>query len=135
MSIVLDSSVAIAWMMPDEKSVAIDRIFNVINREGALVPSLWWTEVANTLSLSKRRGRIDQETMIQSMLDMAQFFIETDNATVAHAWGSTLELAQQYRLTCYDATYLELAMRTSARLATFDRELAAAAKEAGVRVL
>ena len=39
------------------------------------------------------------------------------------------------KLTAYDATYLELAIRRAATLATFDRKLAAAARNAGVRVL
>jgi predicted nucleic acid-binding protein len=43
-------------------------------------------------------------------------------------------LARTYALTAYDATYLELALRRSAVLATFDRKLAAAARSAGVRV-
>jgi predicted nucleic acid-binding protein len=45
-----------------------------------------------------------------------------------------LDLGRLHNLTAYDATYLELAMRRSAVLATFDRKLAAAARAAGVRV-
>jgi predicted nucleic acid-binding protein len=43
-------------------------------------------------------------------------------------------MARTYGLTVYDATYLELAMRRAATLATFDGKLAAAARAAGVRV-
>jgi predicted nucleic acid-binding protein len=39
-----------------------------------------------------------------------------------------------HKLTPYDATYLELAMRRAATLATFNRKLAEAARAAGVRV-
>jgi predicted nucleic acid-binding protein len=45
-----------------------------------------------------------------------------------------MHLGRLYGLTAYDATYLELAMRRAATLATFDRKLAAAARTAGVRV-
>jgi predicted nucleic acid-binding protein len=48
--------------------------------------------------------------------------------------SAALDLARTYGLTAYDATYLELAMRRAATLATFDRKLAAAARAAGVRV-
>jgi predicted nucleic acid-binding protein len=43
-------------------------------------------------------------------------------------------LARVYKLTCYDATYLELVLRTHRVLATFDRQLAEAVREAGGRV-
>jgi predicted nucleic acid-binding protein len=39
-----------------------------------------------------------------------------------------------YSLTAYDATYLELVLRTGGTLATFDRQLATAVRKAGVRV-
>jgi predicted nucleic acid-binding protein len=47
---------------------------------------------------------------------------------------TVLTLARAYRLTGYDATYLELVMRTGRPLATFDRQLAAAVRQAGGRV-
>jgi predicted nucleic acid-binding protein len=40
-------------------------------------------------------------------------------------------LAREYSLTAYDATYLDLALRLNARLASFDRALLVANKRAG----
>ena len=48
--------------------------------------------------------------------------------------GDVLMLARAYQLTAYDATYLELALRTGGVLATFDRDLAGAVRRAGGRV-
>jgi len=48
--------------------------------------------------------------------------------------ATVLMLARAYRLTSYDATYLELVLRKGGELATFDRKLAEAARAAGVRV-
>jgi predicted nucleic acid-binding protein len=42
-----------------------------------------------------------------------------------------LQLAREHQLSTYDATYLELTLRLEARLATFDRKLALATKQAG----
>jgi predicted nucleic acid-binding protein len=47
---------------------------------------------------------------------------------------NSLALARAHRLTAYDATYLELALRRGAPLATFDQKLAEAARKAGGRV-
>ena len=44
-------------------------------------------------------------------------------------------LALQYRLTSYDAAYLELAQRRNLPLATLDDELREACQAAGVTVL
>ncbi len=46
-----------------------------------------------------------------------------------------LALAAQYRLTFYDAAYLELAMRLTLPLATLDDELLKAAPLAGVQLV
>lgn len=60
--------------------------------------------------------------------------IVDDKAAVAHALGETLKLAGRYRLSAYDAAYLELAMRSGLPLATLDADLAKAATTAGVPI-
>jgi len=59
--------------------------------------------------------------------------IDVDAATYAHALSATLQLARRYRLSAYDASYLELALRLGLPLATLDEELQKAARKAGVR--
>ena len=63
------------------------------------------------------------------------FDIVTDPATATYALGDTLNLARRYRLSAYDAAYLELALRTGLPLATLDAGLAKAAATAGVQML
>lgn len=43
-----------------------------------------------------------------------------------------MSLARRMNLSAYDATYLDLALRADAWLATFDQNLAAAARRIGV---
>jgi predicted nucleic acid-binding protein len=45
-----------------------------------------------------------------------------------------LSLGRSSKLTGYDATYLELVLRTGGTLATFDKQLAEAVRLAGGRV-
>ena len=59
--------------------------------------------------------------------------IEVDAATFAHALSDTLQLARRYKLSSYDASYLELALRLGLPLATLDEDLQRAAKKAGVK--
>jgi PIN domain len=49
-SLVLDSSVTLAWIYEDESTEAIRRVFDSVADEGAVVPALWRLEVANSLN-------------------------------------------------------------------------------------
>jgi predicted nucleic acid-binding protein len=102
--------------------------------EGAFVPALWRLEVANSLTTAVRRGRIDADLRRASLADLALLDITTDHYTDFHAWDETLSLADRFRLTIYDAAYVELAVRRSLPLATLDNELRAAATALGLRL-
>ena len=58
-----------------------------------------------------------------------------DPETGRQAWSQTIRLADLHRLTAYDASYLELALRRRLPLATLDAALARAATAEGVTVL
>ena len=127
MSVVLDSSVTLAWVFDDETTPAIRQVFEGIVERGAIVPGLWWLEVANSLTVAVRRKRIDSEFRRAALSDLALLDIGTDQQTASLAWSETLNLADQHRLTLYDAAYLELARRRGLPLATLDQELRAVA--------
>lgn len=127
MSLVLDSSVALAWIYTDERNAAIVKVFDEVVAAGAWVPSLWRLEIANVLEMGVRRGRIDAAFRDATLTDLDLLPIQTDPETDKHAWHSTLRLAERHRLTLYDAAYLELAMRRGLPLATLDGDLRRAA--------
>lgn len=135
MSLVLDSSVVLAWVYSDETTPAIDQVFDQISQSGAWVPALWRLEVANILEVSVRRGRHDACFRDSTLADLALLPIQTDLETDRHAWGATARLAERHGLTLYDAAYLELALRRELPLATLDRDLRAAARTEHVRLL
>jgi predicted nucleic acid-binding protein len=67
---------------------------------------------------------------------LAMLPIETDAAGTRPGWyGTVLALATAEGLTAYDATYLELAIRRGAPLATTDTALRRAATRYGLTVL
>lgn len=70
-----------------------------------------------------------------TLTDLALLPISLDLKTDCQAWGATLQVAENHRLTLYDAAYLELALRRGLPLATLDGELRSAAKAEGVVVL
>lgn len=135
MSLVLDSSATLAWAFPEERTDAILYLFNLIADYGAVVPELWRIEVANTLNVGIRRARISKTNRHGILADLENLPISTNGETRHHTWNETLELADRHNLTLYDATYLELALRLSLRLATLDEDLRAAAQSEGVPLL
>ena len=135
MSLVLDSSATLAWIFPDEVSDAARRIFDAVTLSGAWVPSLWRLEIANSLQIGVRRRRIDTARRDAVLADLAALNIAVDPDTDRYAWTSTLQLADRFRLTLYDASYLDLAQRRNLPLATFDRALQAGAKVLGISLI
>jgi predicted nucleic acid-binding protein len=127
--------VTLAWIYSDETNEAIREVFEQVADVGAVVPALWRLEVANSLTIAVRRRRIDAEFRRAALSDLALLDITTDQHTDAHAWSETLHLADRYRLTLYDASYLELARRRTLPLATLDQDLSAAAAKLSIRVL
>ena len=132
MSIVLDASMAVAWLFEDEATEAVDDIMRRVVDVGAIVPPLWRLEVANTLHNAMRRRRCDRAYVDYSLNRLARLPIFLDTETNVHAWGSILELARKRDLTIYDACYLELALRIGKPLASCDGALLKAAKASGV---
>ena len=137
MNLVLDASMALAWRIDRTDPVEADlarRAFGEVRRHGAAVPALWFAEVANTLLVFERAKRLTEQDSSSYLSNLALLEILQDELPCLPRQSRVLDLGRLHNLTAYDATYLELAMRTGGRLATFDRKLAVAARAAGVRV-
>jgi predicted nucleic acid-binding protein len=135
MSTVLDSSITLASVYPDEITAAIQLVMEEVIRGGAWVPAIWRLEVANALEMGVRRGRISSAFRDASLHDLASMWIRTDSETDTQAWGATLRLADKHRLTLYDASYLELTLRRNLPLAGLDNELRSAALSEKIELL
>lgn len=135
MSLVLDCSVTLAWLLPNEESGRAQAVLDRVVASRAWVPSLWRLEVANSLQSAVRRKRIDAAFRDASLADLDLLNIQIDPDTASFAWNDTLRLADAHGLTVYDAAYLELAQRLSLPLASQDTQLRVAATECNVPLL
>lgn len=131
----IDSSVALTWCFEDEASPAADRLLAQLTDTGAVAPSLWPLEVLNGLAMAERRGRLTTLARHEKISFLQALPISLDHETAAQAWTTTSRLAERYRLTLYDAAYLELAQRLNLPLATLDKELREAARALGLPLL
>ena len=138
MNFVLDASVTMSWLLGDSK--ASDRAYagkileELKNPDtSAAVPVTWSLEVANVIARAEAKGLVS-EAQSEAFLEMlSTASIRADDATLGKALTDTLHLARRYRLSSYDASYLELALRGGLPIATLDAELTKAALKAGVR--
>ena len=132
MAFVLDSSVALTWLMPDEANEHADALARRLETENALVPPIWPLEVGNAMLTAVRRKRITNAEFQRYVAALGDIPIDIDGGAQL---SDILRLAQQCQLTSYDAAYLELAQRRNASLATFDVALRAACHSLEIPVL
>jgi predicted nucleic acid-binding protein len=82
--------------------------------------------------VNERRKRITESDTGVFLRDLAGRRIRIDREPEE---GAVLRLARTYRLSVYDAAYLELALREAIPLATLDGELAAAVRREGTKLI
>jgi len=137
MELILDASATLAWLVrrvdPIEAQLAGD-LLSQIERKNAMVPALWFPEVANGVLVAERRAGIDSSTSADFLRLLETLPILEDATRPSTVQPTVLMLARTYKLTAYDATYLELVLRKGGELATFDGQLANAVRMAGARV-
>lgn len=135
MTLVLDASVTIAALCPDEDNRDCVELLEYAAVTKASVPSLWACEVCNILEVKGRQKKISRKDieLIHKLLRTYEAWIELGDPIARAIAASTL--ADKYKLSVYDATYLELALRLRLPLATLDKRLATAASQAGIEVL
>jgi predicted nucleic acid-binding protein len=128
--IVLDSSVAIAFILEEDASRAVRaRLRRWVDQgETFVVPSHFWLEVSNVLArVHGLSGKVVLEALYH-LDDLGLSTVELDRAQLV----LTLARIERHGLTAYDAAYLSVAHSLDATIATLDRRLAEAAGPAFV---
>jgi predicted nucleic acid-binding protein len=121
-----------AWCFEDEADRYADSVLDALASSDALVPPVWALEVGNVLLVAERRKRLKKADSIRFVELLAALPIRVDGDTRDRALGELLSLAREHRLSSYDGSYLELAMRAGVPLATRDRSLRRACRKSGV---
>lgn len=132
MPFVVDASVAICWLMPDEDYPVASAALRKTESDSIVVPGIWWFETRNILLVNERRGRVESGKTAEVLEALRKLPVEVD---IAAAEDQLMSLARTCRLTVYDAAYLELAQRRSCELATLDKAPLAAARTVSVSIL
>ncbi len=129
---VLDNSIVMSWCFQDEASAYADAVLDALEDSEAIVPSVWPLEVANVLLVAEGKQRLARADTARFVTLVRSLPIMVEDETPDRILGEILALARDYGLSCYDASYLDLAVRTSLPIATLDEDLSKAAKRCGV---
>jgi predicted nucleic acid-binding protein len=103
--------------------------------ETAIVPILWFYEASSVLAREQNRGTLTPPKADQFIVELKSLNIIADAQSAERVFSDVHRLALAYRLTSYDAAYLELALRRNLPLTTLDADLIRACSAAGVTVL
>lgn len=134
--IVLDCSITMTWILPDDgMTEKANEILSSLDEKHAKVPTIWPIEVANVLCIVERQKKLSALEVSEFKEFLSALPISIDNSTSLRAMGSVYTLAKTEQLTIYDAAYLEIAIRENLPLATFDKALKKAAQRNGVLLL
>ncbi len=133
MSFVLDASITMAWFFKDEQSNETEALLQRAMAETIHVPVGWAAEVVNTVVIGERRDRCTPMESTEFLGRLQQLDIHVDSD--ADPFARLPHLCRRYKLTAYDAAYLELALRLQLPLATRDQALADAARAENINVM
>jgi len=134
---VLDNSVAMRWLLASDKvsdQRYADSVLRSLADAEAVVPGLWHLEAANVLLGATNRGDIEVSDVERFTVQLENLPITVDSLTAHQVFGHTISLARAYRLSSYDAAYLELALREGLPLATLDKDLLKAARKSDIEI-
>lgn len=117
---ILDASVVLKWFVNEADSGQALRLreeFYAGERE-IVIPDLLLFEIANALRYNPSFSTEEIYDALDTLFGMG---IEIITPTLS-LLGKTVELAQEFDLTCYDATYLALAEELSFEFITADEK-------------
>jgi predicted nucleic acid-binding protein len=134
---VLDNSVSIRWALQDGSATDrayADQVLDSLEGSAAIVPGLWYTETIHVLRCYEDDGKLGESTLAGFVYQLGQLPISLDPASPAGTQLAVAAVSREFKLSGYDAQYLELARRRNLPIATLDKNLRKAAKKAGVSI-
>lgn len=134
-SLVLDASVVLSWCFEDENSPYGEGILDLLSQgTEAVVPAVWPLEIINALLSALRKNRITQAQATAFLNRISGFSITIEESVLSRTFETVFLQAHASKVTSYDGSYLELALRRRLPIATLDEPLKNAAQSLGIAI-
>ena len=122
--LVVDASIVLAWLLPDEREVTVNRIFAAYRQKKSHIfaPKLITYELMNGLKSAILRKRIDwlKARQIIKVFKQMKFELIDQNGEEE----TIMKLANKLSLSVYDAAYVSLSRKFKLKLLSLDKKLA-----------
>lgn len=131
--IVVDSSAVLSVLLGEREG---DAAMGAITAEDALcAPALLPYEVLNVAGMAIGRRPDGGALVAEALAEFLSWPWAFESHCSSDALGAIARIASRHGLTAYDASYVELAVRRSCPLVTFDAAMRDAARKESVEVL
>jgi predicted nucleic acid-binding protein len=122
------------WLYRDEARADSDEVYSALETGSlqAVVPALFYLEVANTLLMGERKKRTTAEESDRFYSTVLSLPIDIRMLSQPEL-ADVLRLGRSYKLSAYDAAYLHLVLTTKLPLHSKDTDLLAAVAAASAR--
>ncbi len=120
--IVLDASVVLKWIFDDEAGgdrAARLKEAHAAGHETVAVPDLLFYEIGNVLAT---KTRLSEAASAEAFALLWDFSLERFDLGLEEFQGG-LALSRKYKISLYDATYIELSRRLKCSFVTADKKL------------
>ena len=120
--IVLDASVVLKWIFDDEagaESAACLKDAHAAGQEIVALPDLLFYEIGNVLAT---KTRLSEAAIAEAFSLLWEFSLERFDLGLEEFQGG-LALSRKYKITLYDAAYVELSRRLKCPFVTADKKL------------
>ena len=124
------------WLFEDGSSSDLkytDKVLSALADGDAIVPAIWTLEVTSVIVRAERVGVLSAEKSDAFLKMLSGLPIDTETDPQSPVNG-ILEIARRYKLSAYDASYLDLSIRHNIPLATLNADLRKASRKAGAKI-
>lgn len=132
MSVVIDASVAISWLLGEVDGLVL--VDELMQSEKLFAPPIWRAEVVNVILKKERQRSLTRDTGNAFLTELDSIGIQVQSPP-EQSLTEMAEFARPHQLSSYDAAYLQLAVALNARLMTLDRNLQSAAQRLGISLV
>jgi predicted nucleic acid-binding protein len=130
---VLDASVTITWLFTNQSTPYSESVLSYLKEHQAFVPPLWHLEITNVVLGAERNQRLSHSQCMAFLEFLGNLNIVTGDSISSKP--SLFTFALHHKLSAYDSTYLELAIKLGLPLASLDKKICGAAEVAGIKLL
>jgi predicted nucleic acid-binding protein len=129
---VIDNSVVMSWCFEDEVNPYADTVLESLRDGEAFVPGIWPLELGNVLLVAERKKRLGEASAVRFLELVIGLPLTIEQEAPQRTLTEIVSLARELKLSTYDASYLDLAMRLGLPMSTLDVSIRKAAKRLGI---